>query len=75
MLNHGEEQGDGKGSNARMAVPWRLNSDTGAVETGYTVDGHVLVFAVGKNGEGNITINVTEVSSEEFENFKQGLNE
>jgi len=34
-----------------------------------------LVFAVGKNGEGNITINVTEVSSEEFENFKQGLNE
>lgn len=64
-----------KGSNARMAVPWRLNSDTGAVETGYTVDGHVLVFAVGKNGEGNITINVTEVSSEEFENFKQGLNE
>ena len=64
-----------KGSNARMAVPWRLNSTTGAVETGYTVDGHVLVFAVGKNDDGNITINVTEVSNEEFENFKQGLNE
>ena len=26
-------------------------------------------------GKGNITINGTEVSSEEFENFKQGLNE
>ena len=63
-----------KGSNARMAVPWRLNSETQAVETGYTVDGHVLVFAVGKNEDGNITLTVTEVSGEEFEQFKQGMN-
>lgn len=63
-----------KGSNARMAVPWRVNSDTQAIETGYTVDGHVLVFAIGKNDEGNITLTVTEVSGEEFEQFKQGMN-
>ncbi|MBR5674430.1 MAG: hypothetical protein IKW97_08530 [Muribaculaceae bacterium] len=59
-----------KGSNARMAVPWRVNSETGMVETGYTVDGHVLVFAIGKNEDGNITLNVTEVSADEFETFK-----
>ena len=62
-----------KGSNARMAVPWRLNSETGMVETGYTVDGHVLVFAIGKNNDGNIMLNVTEVSADEFEAFKQVL--
>ena len=59
-----------KGSNARMAVPWRVNSETGMVETGYTVDGHVLVFAIGKNEDGNITLNVTEVSADDFETFK-----
>ena len=64
-----------KGSNARMAVPWRLNSDTGAVETGYTVDDHVLVFTVGKNDDGQISITVTEVSNEEFELFKRGLSD
>ena len=63
-----------KGSNARMAVPWRLNSGTGMVETSYTVDGHVLVFAIGKNEDGNITLTVTEVSADEFDNFKQNLN-
>jgi len=62
-----------KGSNARMAVPWRLNSATGEVETGYTVDGHVLVFAVGKNADGNVTLTVTEVSADDFERFKQGM--
>ena len=62
-----------KGSNARMAVPWRLNSETGAVETGYTVDDHVLVFAIGKNDDGNITLTVTEATNEQFELFKQSL--
>lgn len=62
-----------KGSNARMAVPWRLNSETQALETGYTVDGHVLVFAIGKNDDGNITLTVTEVSDEDFNAFKQSL--
>ena len=64
-----------KGSNARMAVPWRLNDDTQAVETGYIVDGHVLVFAIGTDGEGRVTLSVTEVSNEQFEDFKQQLNE
>ena len=62
-----------KGSNARMAVPWRLNSETGEVETGYFVDDHVLVFAVGKNDDGHVTLSVTEVSGEDFELFKQGV--
>ena len=62
-----------KGSNARMAVPWRVNSNNGKVETGYSVDGHVLVFAVGKNDEGNVTLDIIEVSGEQFEEFKQGL--
>ena len=62
-----------KGSNARMAVPWRVNSETQAIETGYTVDGHVLVFAIGKDDDGNTTVTVTEVSGDEFELFKQGL--
>ena len=62
-----------KGSNARMAVPWRLNSETHAIETGYTVDGHVLVFTICKNDDGNINLTVTEVSADEFEAFKQGL--
>ena len=62
-----------KGSNARMAVPWRLNSETQALETGYTVDGHVLVFAINKNDDGNITLTVTEVSDEDFNAFKQSL--
>ena len=60
-----------KGSNARMAVPWRVNAETQAIETGYTVDGHVLVFAIGKNDDGETTITVTEVSGEQFELFKQ----
>ena len=64
-----------KGSNARMAVPWRLNSDTQAVETGYTVDDHVLVFTIGKNDDGNITLTITEVSALELEQFKKGLNQ
>ena len=64
-----------KGSNARMAVPWRLNSTTGKVETGYTVDGHVLVFAIGKNDDGHVTLDLTEVSAEQFEQFKQSLND
>lgn len=63
-----------KGSDARMAVPWRLNNETQEIETGYTVDGHVLVFAIGKNDEGNITLTVTEVSGEDFDAFKQSLN-
>ena len=63
-----------KGSNARMAVPWRLNNETQEVETGYTVDGHVLVFALGKNADGNITLTITEVSADEFDVFKQNLN-
>ena len=62
-----------KGSNARMAVPWRLNSDTQAIETGYTVDGHVLVFTIGKNSDGNISLTITEVSAEAFKAFKQGM--
>ena len=62
-----------KGSNARMAVPWRVNSETQAIETGYTVDGHVLVFAIVKNDEENITLSITEVSADQFELFKQGL--
>ena len=63
-----------KGSNARMAVPWRLNSETQEVETGYTVDDHVLVFAIGKDAEERITLTVTEVSNEQFERFKRSLN-
>ena len=62
-----------KGSNARMAVPWRVNSDNQAIETGYTVDGHVLVFAIGTDDASRITLTITEVSGEEFEAFKQGL--
>ena len=60
-----------KGSNARMAVPWRVNSETQAIETGYTVDGHVLVFAIDKGEDGVINLTVTEVSAEEFDEFKQ----
>ena len=62
-----------KGSNARMAVPWRLNSDTQEVETGYTVDDHVLIFSIGHNSDGNVTLTMTEISSEQFELFKQSL--
>ena len=61
-----------KGSNARMAVPWRVNSDTQALETGYTVDGHVLVFTIGKDEQERVTLTITEVSGEQFELFKQG---
>ena len=60
-----------KGSNARMAVPWRLNSGTHAIETGYTVDDHILVFAIGKDDKNQITLEITEVSQDEFELFKQ----
>ena len=63
-----------KGSNARMAVPWRVNSETQEVETGYLVDDHVLVFAIGKNDDDNITVTVTEVSNDDFERFKQSIN-
>ncbi len=62
-----------KGSNARMAVPWRVNGGTQAIETGYTVDGHVLVFTIDKKEEGRVSLTITEVSDEEFESFKQGL--
>ena len=63
-----------KGSDARMAMPWRVNGETQAIETGYTVDDHVLVFAIGKDDNGQITISITEVSNEQFELFKQSLN-
>ena len=59
-----------KGSNARMAMPWRMNEQNGAVETGYTVDGHVLVFAIGSDEAGHVTLSVVEVSGEDFEMFK-----
>ena len=62
-----------KSSNARMAVPWRVNSETQAIETGYTVDGHVLVFAIGTRDDGVPAVTITEVSNEQFELFKQGL--
>ena len=62
-----------KGSNARMAMPWRVNSQDGTtIETGYSVDGHVLVFAIGKNDAGNITLSITEMNNDEFEAFRQG---
>lgn len=60
-----------KGSNARMAVPWRVNHENHAVETGYTVDDHVLVFTIGKDEEERVTLTITEISNEEFEQFKQ----
>ncbi len=60
-----------KGSNARMAIPWRVNADTQAVETGYTVDNHVLVVAIGKDAEQRTTLTITEVSNDQFELFKQ----
>ena len=60
-----------KGSNARMAIPWRVNNETQAVETGYIVDDHVLVFAIGKDDNDNTTLSVTEVSNDQFEEFKQ----
>ena len=59
-----------KGSNARMAVPWRLNSETQEIETGYTVDDHILVFAIGKDADGQVSLSITEVSNDEFELFK-----
>ena len=62
-----------KDSDARMAVPWRLNSETQAIETGYTVDDQVLVFAIGTDGDGRVTLTITEVSTEQFELFKQSL--
>ena len=62
-----------KGSNARMAMPWRVNSQDGStIETGYSVDGHVLVFAIGNNDAGNITLTITEMDNDEFETFRQG---
>ena len=61
-----------KGSNARMAMPWRTGSQAGTVETGYSVDGHVLVFVIGSNDAGNITLTITETDNEDFESFKQG---
>ncbi len=62
-----------KGSNARMAMPWRVNSQDGStIETGYSVDGHVLVFAIGNNDAGNITLTITEMDNEAFETFRQG---
>ena len=63
-----------KGSNARMAVPWRLNSETQAIETGYTVDDQVLVFTISKDANERISITVTEIENDDFEQFKQSLN-
>ncbi|MBQ1584232.1 MAG: hypothetical protein II078_04110 [Muribaculaceae bacterium] len=63
-----------KGSNARMAIPWRLDARTQEVETVYTVDGHGLIFSIGKNDDGNITLTIIEVSAEDFEAFMQELN-
>ena len=63
-----------KGSNARMAVPWRINNETQAIETGYTVDDHVLVFTIGKDEQERVTLTITEVSNEQFELFKQTVN-
>ena len=63
-----------KGSNARMAIPWRLDARTQEVETVYTVDGHALVFSIGKDDDGNITLTIIEVSAEDFEAFMQELN-
>lgn len=63
-----------KGSNARMAMPWRLDARTQEVETGYTVDGHALLFSIGKDDNGNITLTIVEVSAEDFEAFMQELN-
>ncbi len=63
-----------KGSNARMAVPWRVNGETQAIETGYTVDDHVLVFTIGQNDEGKVLLTITEISNEQFELFKQSMN-
>ena len=61
-----------KGSNARMAMPWRVNSQDGTIETGYSVDGHMLVFAIGHNDAGNITLSITEMDNDQFELFKEG---
>ena len=61
-----------KGSNARMAMPWRVNSHDGTIETGYSVDGHMLVFAIGNNDTGNITLTITEMDNDQFELFRQG---
>ena len=63
-----------KGSNARMAVPWRINNETQEIETGYTVDDQVLVFSIGKDAEERVTITVTEIGNDQFESFKQSLN-
>ena len=63
-----------KGSNARMAVPWRINNETQEIETGYTVDDQVLVFSIGKDAEERVTITVTEIDNDQFESFKQSLN-
>ena len=63
-----------KGSNARMAMPWRLDARTQEVETGYTVDGHALVFSIGKDDNGNITLTITEASAEDLEAVMQELN-
>ena len=62
-----------KGSNARMAIPWRVNGDNQAVETGFTVDNHVLVIAINTDNEERVSITITEVSNDQFEQFKQGL--
>ena len=63
-----------KGSNARMAIPWRLNAHTEEVETAYTVDDHVLVFAIGKGDDGFINLTIMEASTEDFEEAMQNLN-
>ena len=60
-----------KGSNARMAMPWRVNSQNGSIETGYCVDNHVLIFAIGNNDAGNITLTITEMDNDTFDNFRQ----
>ena len=62
-----------KGSNARMAMPWRMGSQEGTIETGYSIDGHVLVFVIGSNDSGNITLTIIEMDNEEFAAFKQNV--
>jgi|GEM_PF-1077525 len=54
---------------ARMAAPWTRNEQTGRVEAGYTLEKNVLVFSVGEQ-DGNITVNVVELTEQQFNDFK-----
>jgi len=57
---------------AKMSVPWTFNEQTGKVEAGYTIGTNVLVFAVGEQ-DGKITVALTELTQDEFEDFKNNL--